>query len=175
MANDTSPPTATVVSHQRRIGGMLLALTAAEAILLFLNTGVLLLAAFQNQSYNDLHQQPNALQVTIKALSVLGLLSFALPPVLGALARSWRAAVTLPILAVWLALILTVISTLIYTPQYLYYLPSISYALSGTANSGLIDYWLNPVDLLVLPFAFLLFGALGWVGFIARRALANRD
>jgi hypothetical protein len=88
-----------------------------EAILLFLNTGTILLSSIQNSGYANPQQQSGSVNATLVTLSVIGLASFLLPVVIGALARSWRTAVALPILAVWAAAIVTVVSLFFTRPS----------------------------------------------------------
>jgi hypothetical protein len=143
-----------------------------EAVLLYLNTGSLLLGVIQNANYTDVTSQTGSVHAIGVALALLGIVTFALALVIGLLAPSWRAALALPILAVCLALILSYVVGLVYTPTYYRYLPL--YALQGPAiASGLTAYWLNLEVLIVVPLACFMFGGLGWVGWVARRAFAG--
>jgi len=97
--------------------------------------------------------------------------SFVLPVVIGLLAPSWRAAVALPIVATWLALVLFFVAALIFTPPAnVRYLP----AFNRYPTVFIGTYWLSSTLPAAAALAFLLFGALGWAGWAACGGPAGR-
>lgn len=144
----------------RRVNRTLVVLTLVEAILLFLGTSSLLGRVVA--PLTRIGASP-----AYVLLSLIGIASFVLPSLVGFLCRTWHAAIVLPIGAWWLALVAHAVAASaalrIAEIPYLYPVP--------LGNPHYTPFWLNLSATVALLLSFALFGALGFLGWLARRAL----
>ena len=143
------------------IGLVPLVLAAAQTILLYLTTSSLPVV---ETVYGCNFFCATATNVVTNIAAALGALAFALPTVIGAFSRTWRGALVLAVLPWWITVIAHA-GTLL-TPYI---------GLGGNAQGGRFDapFWLSTSHMPLLLASLALFTALGWLGWLARRALAG--
>lgn len=167
LPRDVSPPAHASPARPSSRGGLLTTLVVVEGVLLFLSTGSIFLVT-GTANYGD----GAGTRVIQAALALAAIASFTLPLVIGMLAPTWRAAVALPMLAVWLGLALAYVAAILRAT-----------GIAGAAPSGFAfvrgltvgAYWLNLTFVLLALVALALFGALGWIGWAAWGVAPDRD
>lgn len=145
--------------------GMLLALAAIQAVLLFLTA-----SSFGRGGglYGCASPCGTAAQPTTPLLAVLiGIAIFTLPAVIGLYSATWRAAVAMAVLPWWAAVIFTA-STMLAAPA--------TFA-AGDGRAGAsafpAPFWLDASRALPLLLSLILFAGLGWFGWLVRETLSD--
>jgi hypothetical protein len=143
------------------IGLVPLILAAVQTIALYLT-----LSAFLTMG--DAYDVPllwrfGAQRLVPLTIALFGIATFALPAIIGVFSRTWRSALVLAVLPWWIAIIAQAGTLLT---------PYIGLAASGR---GRIDapFWLSASELPLLLGSLALFAALGYLGWLARRAFAG--
>ena len=146
-------------------GGMLLALAAIQAVLLFLTASAF---AHGGGLYGCSSPCGTPAQPTTPLLAVLiGIAIFTLPAVIGLYSSTWRTAVAMAVLPWWAAVIFTA-STLLAAPA--------TFSSAGgraTASAFPAPFWLDASRALPLLLSLLLFAGLGWFGWLVRQTLSD--
>lgn len=143
------------------IGIIPIILAALQTILLYVTTSSLFVV---ETVYGCNFFCATAAHVVTTIAAVMGALVFALPAVIGAFSRTWRGALVLAVLPWWITVIAHAGALLA---------PYIG--LAGNEPGGRFDapFWLSASQLPLLLASLALFAALGWLGWLARRALAG--